>query len=465
MSSNFKQAGESSDTIAAVSTPFGEGGIGIVRLSGPEAIRIVERVFRSANGIMLGTAGSHTIHYGMIRDGAADVDEVLVSIMRAPRTYTREDVVEINGHGGMAAVRRVLELILEQGARLAERGEFTQRAFQNGRITLDQAKSVADVIHARTRLGLEVAVRQLRGRFSDAVDEIRGRIHSALAVLEVGIDYPEVDLESDPYAKESESSLEDVLSRLTDLRKQADQGRILREGFVVALIGSPNAGKSTLFNALLAENRAIVTAVPGTTRDTIEAEITLSGVPVTLIDTAGLRSTDDVVEAEGVQRTELAVRRADLVLLLVDGAADLTDEDRALLERRWERPVIHVLTKSDLPARTTPQDHPQLRDALRLAPEKREGLESVRDLLEEKLVRSGMPQRQSSLYLDVWEIDRLQRMQQGVGRALDGLRIGRTPDMIIEDLRTSLRVAAELQGIDIGEETLAEIFRRFCVGK
>ncbi|MBN1859701.1 tRNA uridine-5-carboxymethylaminomethyl(34) synthesis GTPase MnmE [Candidatus Bipolaricaulota bacterium] len=462
---DFKRRAETDDTIAAVSTPFGEGGIGIVRLSGPEAIRIADSVFRAASGISLPAADSHTLHYGVIRDGDADVDEVLVSIMRAPRTYTRDDVVEINGHGGMAATRRILELILERGARLAERGEFTQRAFQNGRITLDQAKSVADVIHARTRLGLEVAVSQLQGRFSDEVDEIRGRIQAALAALEVGIDYPEIDLESDPYARESESLLENVHSRLVDLRNQADHGRVLWEGFVVALIGRPNVGKSTLFNALLAENRAIVTPVPGTTRDTIEAEITLSGIPVTLIDTAGLRSTDDVVETEGVQRTELAVRRSDLVLLLVDGASELTNEDRALLERSWERPVVHVLTKSDLPARTTTEDHARLRDALRLAPEKRQGLDLVRDLLEEKLVRSGVPQRQSSLYLDVWEVDRLQRMQHAVGRALESLRIGRTPDMIIEDLRSSLRIAAELQGIDVGEETLAEIFGRFCVGK
>ena len=385
--------------------------------------------------------------------------------MRAPRTYTREDVIEIHAHGGMAAVRWILELILRKGARLAERGEFTQRAFENGRITLDQAKSVADVIHARTRLGLEVAVRQLRGRFSDEVDRIRSRIQVVVAALEVGIDYPDIDLETDPYTERSEPLLEEILDQLSDLHDRADLGRILREGFVVALIGRPNAGKSTLFNALLAENRAIVTAVPGTTRDTIEAEITLSGVPVTLIDTAGLRRTDDVVEAEGVQRAERAVQRADLLVLLVDAATELADEDRALLDRRWERPVVYVLSKSDLPARITAGHHPRLRDALRLAPERRKGLDLLRTVLEEKLVRSGVPQRQSALYLDVWEVDRLQRIQRSVACALEGLRTGRTPDLIIEDLRTSLRTAAELQGIDIGEETLSEIFRRFCVGK
>ncbi len=453
------------DTIAAVSTPYGEGGIGIVRLSGPDAIPIADGVFHPANGRSLATADSHTIHYGIIRDRSSDVDEVLVSIMRAPRTYTREDVIEIHAHGGMAAVRWILELILRKGARLAERGEFTQRAFENGRITLDQAKSVADVIHARTRLGLEVAVRQLRGRFSDEVDRIRSRIQVVVAALEVGIDYPDIDLETDPYTERSEPLLEEILDQLSDLHDRADLGRILREGFVVALIGRPNAGKSTLFNALLAENRAIVTAVPGTTRDTIEAEITLSGVPVTLIDTAGLRRTDDVVEAEGVQRAERAVQRADLLVLLVDAATELADEDRALLDRRWERPVVYVLSKSDLPARITAGHHPRLRDALRLAPERRKGLDLLRTVLEEKLVRSGVPQRQSALYLDVWEVDRLQRIQRSVACALEGLRTGRTPDLIIEDLRTSLRTAAELQGIDIGEETLSEIFRRFCVGK
>lgn len=453
------------DTIAAISTPYGEGGIGIVRLSGPESIHITDRVFRAAAGRPLEACDSHTIHYGMIHSDGTDIDEVLVSVMRAPRTYTRENIVEINAHGGMAAVRWILELVLQRGARLAERGEFTQRAFENGRITLDQAKSVADIIHARTRLGLEVAVRQLRGRFSDEVDLIRSRIQAAVAVLEVGIDYPEIDLETDPYSEQPATQLEDILERIADLRHQAEHGRILREGFVITLIGRPNAGKSTLFNALLAENRAIVTPVPGTTRDTIEAEITLSGIPVSLIDTAGLRSTDDVVEAEGVQRAERAVQRADLLLLLVDASEELTGDDRSLLDRAWERPVISILAKSDLPARTTPHTHTLLRDALPLAAEKREGLDVLRDLLEERLVRSGVPQRQSTLYLDVWETDRLQRMQQSVSRALEGLEIGKTPDMVIEDLRTSLRTAAELQGIDIGDETLAEIFRTFCVGK
>ncbi|MBU0596284.1 tRNA uridine-5-carboxymethylaminomethyl(34) synthesis GTPase MnmE, partial [Candidatus Bipolaricaulota bacterium] len=280
------------DTIAAVSTPLGEGGISIVRLNGPDAIDIAERIFHPADGRRLSEAASHTIHYGHVVDGDRRIDEVLVSLMRAPRTYTREDVVEINCHGGILAGRRVLDCMLHAGARLAERGEFTQRAFTNGRISLDQAKAVLDIVQARTGLGLEAAVDRLGGRFARQIEGLRVEMTEILADLEVEIDYPDLDVD-----------IEAVLPRIVTLHARAgelleksEQGRLIREGMTVAIVGRPNVGKSTLLNALLSEPRAIVTPIPGTTRDTVEEEASLGGIPVRWIDTAGLREPGDPVE-------------------------------------------------------------------------------------------------------------------------------------------------------------------------
>ncbi|HDS29171.1 MAG TPA: tRNA uridine-5-carboxymethylaminomethyl(34) synthesis GTPase MnmE, partial [Candidatus Acetothermia bacterium] len=311
------------DTIAAISTPIGEGGIGIVRLSGPEALEIAERLFVPARGGSLHDAATHTIHYGVLSWGGRVIDEVLVSVMLPPRTYTREIVVEINCHGGVMAARAVLDAVLTSGARLAERGEFTQRAFLNGRISLDQAKAVMEVVRAQTMLGLEAAVDRLGGRFTQALAALRGMLMEAMAELEVQIDYPDLDVDVEAIVP----SLERSASRVAELVRQSADGRLIREGVTVAIVGRPNVGKSTLLNALLSDERAIVTPIPGTTRDTIEEHASLEGIPVRWIDTAGLRPTDDPVESEGVRRTRAAMDRADLWLLLVDASEPMTQED------------------------------------------------------------------------------------------------------------------------------------------
>ena len=448
------------DTIAAISTPIGEGGIGIVRVSGPEAISIVDPIFAAASGELLDSSASHCLHYGKIIDDDHVVDEVLVAVMRAPRTYTREDTVEVNCHGGILAARAILDAILARGARLAERGEFTKRAFLNGRISLDQAKAVLDVVRARTALGLEAAVDRLGGRFSEAIAEIRRRLAEVLADLEIEIDYPDLDVETEAIG----TRVIGLSRRVFDLLTRAEEGRVVREGLTVAIVGRPNVGKSTLLNALLAEERAIVTPIPGTTRDTVEEEAAIGGVPVRLIDTAGLREPGDLVEAAGVRRTEQAVGRADLVLLVLDSSEPSTDEDQHLLDKEWGVPLLLVMNKIDLKAQFGELEDGG-RTVVRVAAREGLNLEALRATLLDLLLSGRIPARNSVLLLDQWERDLLRRVGNRLSAASDALNAGRTPDMVAEELRAAYETAGELQGVDVAESILDVVFARFCVGK
>ncbi len=449
------------DTIAAISTPIGEGGIGIVRLSGADAVGIADRVFRGSRKTPLSKFETHTVHYGHIVVGAEVIDEVLVTLLRAPRTYTREDVVEIGCHGGIAATRAVLDAVLAAGARLADRGEFTQRAFQNGRISLDQAQAVLDVVRAQTALGLEAAVDRLGGRFSGEVAELRRDLEALVADLEVDIDFPDLDVE----VGESLPRVRALAACTDELRARGEQGRIVREGLTVAILGRPNVGKSTLLNALLAEERSIVAATPGTTRDTVEEVASIGGIPVRLIDTAGLRAPGDAVEAEGVRRAEAAAKRADLVILVLDRASELQEEDAVLLERDWGIPRIVVRNKCDLGDRLGPSLGNAAGDALDVSARDGRGLDELRERILSLLVSGGIPSRNTVLLLDTWERDLLRRVADALGRALEALESGSTPDIAAEELRSALRAAGELQGIDVSESILTQIFSRFCVGK
>ncbi len=450
------------DTIAALSTPLGEGGIGIVRLSGPKAIALAEGIFRPTNSeVALSQVPTHTLHHGFIVSEGKRIDEVLVSVMRAPRTYTREDVVEINCHGGIVATRAVLDLVLKHGARLAERGEFTKRAFLNGRISLDQAQAVLDVVRAKTKLGLEAAVEQLGGRFSDAITGIREGIGALLAQIEVEIDFPDVEAETEAILP----ALKELANRIERLLSQAEQGRIVREGFTVAIIGRPNVGKSTLLNALLAEERAIVTAIPGTTRDTVEEEAAVGGIPVRLIDTAGLRDPGDAVEEAGIERTETAIARADLLLVMLDRSTSLTAEDRRLLHRPWEKPTLLVLNKFDLPQVTQPTQPGPWKGVYEISAKHGNGVDRLSQGILDLFLSGKVQSWGAILLLDTWERDLLRRAKSTLDRAVEAVRAGHSTDMIAEDLRSAYVVTGELQGIDVSEDVLEHIFSRFCVGK
>ncbi|WP_262316564.1 tRNA uridine-5-carboxymethylaminomethyl(34) synthesis GTPase MnmE [Lacticaseibacillus parakribbianus] len=337
------------DTIAAISTPPGEGAISIVRLSGEHALAIAQAVYKGKN---LTKVASHTINYGHIidPDSGAVVDEVMVSVLRAPKTYTREDMVEINTHGGIVPTNRVLQLLLGAGARLAEPGEFTKRAFLNGRIDLTQAESVMDLIRAKTDRALQVAVDQLDGNLHTLITNLRQDILEVLAQVEVNIDYPEYDTdEMTTQLLREKAKL--VLDRVSELLQTATQGKVLRDGLATAIVGRPNVGKSSLLNYMLHEAKAIVTDVPGTTRDVLEEYVNVRGVPLRLLDTAGIRDTDDKVEKIGVERSRKALAQADLVLLVLDASRPLTAEDRELIAATAAKPRIVVLNKQDLPVR------------------------------------------------------------------------------------------------------------------
>ncbi len=448
-------------TIAAISTPLGEGGIGIVRLTGPDAIDIAGRLFRSARGDSLRDAPTHTLHYGRIVVADRLIDEALVSVMRAPRTYTREDVVEINCHGGIVATRAVLDAVLSGGARMAERGEFTERAFLNGRISLDQAKAVLDVVRARTVLGLEAAVDRLGGRFSSALDEVRGGLAEVLADLEVEIDYPDLGVDVEAILPR----IDDLSRRVGRMLAESEQGRIVREGLTVAIVGRPNVGKSALLNALLAEARAIVTPIPGTTRDTVEEESSLAGIPVRWIDTAGLREPGDPVEAEGVLRTQRAIDRSDLVLCLLDRSEPLAREDREILERPWGVPSILVVNKTDLPDRIGAVSLGSWAERVDISAKEGDGIDELREAILRLLIGGELPTRNSVLLLDAWERDLIRRVGESLRSAAATARAGHSVDMVAEDLRHAYRTAGELQGIDVGESILDAVFSRFCVGK
>lgn len=452
-----------SDTIAAISTPLGEGGIGIVRMSGPRAIEIAERVFRPSARIRLSQVPTHTLHHGFIVADDRMIDEALVSVMRAPRTYTREDIVEINCHGGIAAVRAVLDLLLRNGARLAERGEFTKRAFLNGRISLDQAQAVLDTVRAQTRLGLEAAVERLGGRFKDEIETLRDKIAEVLAEIEVAIDYPDVDAETSPLLP----AIRELRDMVEQLVQQAARGRVVREGLTAAIIGRPNVGKSTLLNAILAEERAIVTPIPGTTRDTVEEVVEIDGIPVRVIDTAGLREPTDAVEEEGVRRAQRAIERADLILLMLDRSAPLTEEDRRLLSTDWSRPVLLVLNKSDLPPAFEKGEIElsSYHKVYEISAKNSERVDALARGIVEAVLTGGVPARGTFLLLDTWERDLLRRTAEALDRAADAVESGSSPDIVAEELKAAYLEAGKLQGIDISEDVLGKIFSRFCVGK
>ena len=339
------------DTIAAISTPIGEGGISIVRMSGEDAVKIANKVFRGAN---LTKVPTHTIHYGHIvdPDTGKTIDEVMVTVMRAPKTFTREDIVEINCHGGIVVTNHILQLLLGHGARMADPGEFTKRAFVNGRIDLTQAESVMDIVRAKTDKARQVAVQQLSGGLLKKIRAMRKEILNTLANVEVNIDYPEYDADT-VTAKQMADTSQSVINKINQLLKTAQEGTVLRNGLATAIVGRPNVGKSSLLNYLTKSDKAIVTDVAGTTRDTLEEYVSIKGVPLKLVDTAGIRHTNNKVEKIGVERSEAALKKADLVLLILDSSEELTDEDMALVKETDGKKRIIILNKTDLGQKIT----------------------------------------------------------------------------------------------------------------
>lgn len=455
------------DTIAAVATPMGEAGIAIIRISGPEALTIADRVYRGKH--KLGDVVSHTINYGYIHDPATDqrVEEVLVSVMRAPRTFTAEDVVEINCHGGMISVRRVLDFVLKTGARLAEPGEFTKRAFLNGRIDLTQAEAVIDLIRSKSDEAFSVALKQVEGALSQKVTAIRQRLIELMAHIEVNIDYPEHDVESMTaqfIREQSELATEEI----NHLLRHAEQGSILREGIVTVIVGRPNVGKSSLLNVLAQENKAIVTDIPGTTRDIVEEFVTVNGIPLKLLDTAGLRETTDVVEKIGVEKSKDALSQADLILLVLNQHEPLHDDEIQLIEQIIDKKAIVIINKIDLDAqldmdyieRKFPHDR-----IVKMSIKEDEGLEQLQQTISSLFFSGEIDTGDFTYVSNVRHIQLLHLAEQSLVEAIEGVDLNIPIDMIQIDVRNAWEQLGEIVGDNASEALLDQIFSQFCLGK
>lgn len=452
------------DTICAVSTPSGEGGIGIIRVSGREAVAMAARIFRPKNGVDIRSAKSHRIHYGHIVDpeNGESVDEVLLSVMRTPATYTREDVVEIDCHGGMAPLWRIVRLLLAGGARQAEPGEFTKRAFLNGRIDLAQAEAVMDIIRARTEMSLRAANEQLRGGLSKRITDLREQLIGMLAGVEAGVDFPDEEIET-PSGGTLSDAIVKAMDEIDSLLRSYAFGRLLREGIAATIVGRPNVGKSSLMNALLQQDRAIVTDIPGTTRDVIEESLNIEGVMVRIIDTAGIRDTHDMVEAEGVKRSLAAIEAADVAIVVLDGSEALHEGDKRVLQAVLGKNTIVVINKADRPRRMG--DEPGLGQVIAVSCSTGEGLDKLRSAI------AGMvKQGKTDAAEHAWAVnDRhraaLEQARSSLEKALASAQDRQSPELIAVDLRDALDHIGTIIGATYTEDILERIFNDFCIGK
>jgi tRNA modification GTPase len=453
------------DTIAAVATPIGEGGVAVIRISGKDALAVADRFFTPAGKLALvpSAAPTHTIHYGHVTREGTRIDEVLLSVMRAPRTFTGEDVVEVSCHGGILPAKLVLEAVLACGTRVAEPGEFTRRAFLNGRIDLTQAEAVADLIHSRTELALRAANEQLEGKLSKRINQLRDQLMGTLAHVEAYIDFPDEDI-----APATRTQLIERLTQgaafISQLLRNANEGRILRRGMRAAIVGRPNAGKSSLLNQLLGHERAIVSAIPGTTRDTIEETANIRGIPVVFVDTAGLRDAGDEVELEGIRRSRKALEQADFILHVLDLSEPTPRANQVSLRELSPKKTILVLNKVDLPHQpnlTVSAESRMLEVSCRTG----QGIEQLKEAIKELAWSGDLPAEALETMINSRHQDALTRAKEALWRALEGLHAQQTLELIALDLRIGVNAIGEIVGKTTTEDLLDSIFSQFCIGK
>ena len=455
------------DTIAAISTAMGESGIGIVRLSGKESINICNNIFIGNKKKQLKDAKNRELVYGYIVDGEEKIDEVLIAFMKGPYTYTREDMVEIYCHGGIVPVRRILELVLKSGARLADRGEFTKRAFLNGRLDLSQAEAVMDLIKAKTDESYDVSLNQLEGKLSKEVNNIRNILLDILAHIEVSIDFSDEDIEEISYEKlESRAKL--VEEKIEKLLSTENRGRILRDGLNTVILGKPNVGKSSLLNAILRENRAIVTDIPGTTRDIIEEYVNIDGIPLKIIDTAGIRDTENIVEQIGVDRAKDMVNKADLIIAVFDASESLTEEDFHIIGIIKDKNVIVLLNKSDLPNKYQEKDLQKLipdKDIIITSIATGKGIDLLEENIKEMFYSGEIEVGTGAIITNIRHKNQLVKAKDNINDAINAIKSGMPLDCIEVDIRNCWDNLGEITGDGIGEDILDRIFSEFCIGK
>lgn len=458
------------DTIAAISTPMGEGAIAIVRLSGDEAVAIADKIFKSPNQKRLTEVATHTIHYGHLIDPKTDevVEEVMLSLMRGPKTFTREDVVEINCHGGIVSVNRVLQLVLRYGARLAEPGEFTKRAFLNGRIDLSQAEAVMDLIRAKTDRAMNVALGQMDGKLSRLITSLRQALLETLAQVEVNIDYPEYDDVEEMTIPVLLEKCGWVREEIIKLLQTSSQGKILREGLSTVILGRPNVGKSSLLNSLVQENKAIVTDIAGTTRDIIEEYVNVRGVPLRLVDTAGIRETEDIVERIGVERSREALKDADLILLVLNYGEELTEEDERLFETIQAMDYIVVVNKTDIERKIDLNRVHELAGKHRVVTTsllKEEGVIELEEAIAALFFEGQVEANDLTYVSNARHIALLHQAQQVIEDALAAAESGVPVDMIQIDVTRTWEILGEIIGDTVQESLINQLFSQFCLGK
>ncbi|MDI3533964.1 MAG: tRNA modification GTPase [Thermosediminibacterales bacterium] len=457
------------DTIAAISTPLGEGGIGIVRISGKDALGIASRIFTSVSGKDIRTVGSHTIHYGYIKDPKTGktIDEVMLSVMLSPKTYTKEDVVEINCHGGILPLKKVLELVLEYGARLAEPGEFTKRAFLNGRIDLSQAEAVIDIIRAKTDIGLSVALNHLGGGISDKINPLEDKLLKVLAHIEASIDFPEHDIE-ELTVEEVKKELNYAITEIENMLKTAEKGKILREGLNTIIAGKPNVGKSSLLNALLREKKAIVTDIPGTTRDVIEDYVNIRGIPLKIMDTAGIRETNDLVERIGVERSLELFEKAELVLFVLDASKKFSKEDELIAEKIKNKNTIVLINKTDLPLKLEELKVKQMfegKKVIKISVKENRGLDELETAIEKMFLAGEIDFNNDTIISSIRHKNLLKEAERSIKQALSTIDAKMPLDIVSIDINEALTHLGEITGKTISEDVIDRIFHDFCIGK
>jgi len=457
------------DTIVGISTPPGEGAIGIVRMSGDNALEIAKKIFIDKNKQSLDAFENRKLTYGMIVDGEDIIDEVLVACMKAPQTFTREDIVEINCHGGVVPIRRIVEVILKNGCRMAEAGEFTKRAFLNGRLDLAQAESIMDMISAKTVKGFDVAFKQMEGTLSKTVRSIREDLLKILAHVEVNIDYPDEDIEELTYS-DLLADLRIIQPKINHLLSSSEAGRIIRDGLSTVIVGKPNVGKSSLLNALLKESRAIVTEIAGTTRDIIEEYLNIDGIPIKIVDTAGIRETEDIVEKIGVERSKEFFNKADLVLVMLNANEALTNEDREILSFIHDREVIVLVNKTDLNPKI---DYDELASLvgnhkeriIKISVVTGDGIEAVEKEISSLVYRGDVKKDESTYVTNIRHKDALERASKSISDAIGSTEMDMALDFIEVDIKDTYEFLGEISGDTLEENVIDKIFSNFCLGK
>ena len=453
------------DTIAAISTPRGEGGIGIVRMSGSDSLCILTKIFKPISNKNVSDLRNFSINYGHLYDGEELIDEVLVSIMKGPNTYTKEDIVEINCHGGFLITERVLELVLKSGARIAEIGEFTRRAFLNGRLDLTQAEAVIDLIHGKTDKSISLSLNQLRGDLREQIDILKKQLLDVSAHVNVVLDYPEEGID-DPLPDDLVDNLHNVVNTTDALIKSYNKGKMIKEGVKTAIVGKPNVGKSSLLNSVLREERAIVTHVAGTTRDIIEEVVNLNGVPLVLVDTAGIRKTDDLVENIGVEKSKELIDKADLILFVVDNSRELDEEDLKIHERIQADKVIGLINKTDIESKLDTTPLTKIKKWIKISALEKIGIDSMEKEIYNYIVSGQVEDSSEKLVItNVRHKSALEKTKAAVENIFETIDMGLPMDLIAVDLKEALDSLSEVTGEISNEDLLDHIFSNFCVGK